>query len=158
MPVLKNTKYEAFAQGLAAGKSQDAAYADAGFKAHRQNASRLMTKDDVRRRVEEIKARVSEKAEWSAAERLASLKAIHDASLAEDRRTAIAAIAEANRMNGSYAPSKSEVTGRGGGPIKIADLSRLKGMTTEELKTLDRALVQIGIAEGDTEGTGEQEE
>lgn len=138
--------------------TRDQAYAEAGYKPDRKNAFRLTTNDDVMARVEELSVRVAEKAEWSAAERLASLKTIHDASLAEDRRTAIAAIAEANKMNGSYAPSKSEVTGRAGGPIKIADLSRLKGMTTEELKTLDRALVQIGIADGDTEGTGEPEE
>lgn len=51
-----------------------------------------------------------------------------------------------------------ELTGKGGGPVQIADLSRLKGMTTEELQVLDRALVQIGIAEGDQDGTGEPEE
>ena len=51
-----------------------------------------------------------------------------------------------------------EVTGKGGGPVQIADLSRLKGMTAEELQVLERALVQIGIAEGDQDGTGEPEE
>src|SRR6185437_3503832 len=45
---------------LASGKSQDEAYADAGFKAHRQNAHRLMTKDDVRARVAELQARATE--------------------------------------------------------------------------------------------------
>jgi hypothetical protein len=49
-------------------------------------------------------------------------------------------------------------TGANGGPVQIADITRLKGMTAEELKILERALVQIGLAEGDTSGTGEPED
>lgn len=158
MPVLRNGKHEAFAQALANGKTASDAYVSAGFNPSRSAASRLSTNVNIERRVAEIKARVAEKAEWSAADRLSSLKTIHDASITDDRRTAIAAIAEANKMQGSYAPSKSELTGKGGGPVQIADLSRLKGMTTEELQVLDRALVQIGIAEGDQDGAGEPEE
>lgn len=158
MPVLKNARHEAFAQGLAAGKTQDDAYSEAGFKPSRSAASRLSTNVNVKRRVAEIKARIAEKAEWSAADRLSSLKAIHDAALTEDRRTAIAAISEANKMQGSYAPSKQELTGKGGGPVVVADLARLKGMTDQELEVLERALVQIGIAEGDQEREGEPEE
>lgn len=108
MPVLKNAKHEAFAQAVATGKSATEAYADAGFKPHQQNASRLMLNDVVKARVAEIKNRVAEKAEWSAADRLLSLKAIHDACTTDERRTAIAAIAEANKMQGSYAPTKTE--------------------------------------------------
>lgn len=106
MAVLTNPRHEAFAQALAKGMSQEDAYAEAGFKPHRQNASRLMTNDDVRQRVGEIQARVAEKAEWSAAERLLALKAIYDANSTADARVAISAIAEANKMQGSYAPSK----------------------------------------------------
>lgn len=51
-----------------------------------------------------------------------------------------------------------EVTGARGGPVQIADISRLKGMTSEELQILERALIQIGLADGDQGGTGEQEE
>lgn len=108
MPVLRSAKHEAFAQAVATGKSATEAYEAAGFKPHRQNAARLMTNDDIVSRVAEIKNRVAEKAEWSAADRLLSLKAIHDASTTDDRRTAIAAIAEANKMQGSYAPTKTE--------------------------------------------------
>lgn len=158
MPVLRNHRHEAFAQAIAKGMTQEEAHAEAGFKPQRQNASRLMTKDDIKRRVEEIKARVAEKAEWSAADRLSALKRISDAAEDKDPRVAVSAIAEANKMQGSHAPAKAELTGKAGGPIQIADLSRLKGMTTEELQVLDRALVQIGIAEGDQEGTGDPEE
>lgn len=109
MPVLKNTKHEAFAQALAKGMTRDQAYAEAGYKPDRKNAFRLTTNDDVMARVEELSARIAEKAEWSAAERLIALKSIYDGAAKEDPRTAISAIAEANKMQGSYAPAKSDV-------------------------------------------------
>lgn len=109
MPVLKNAKHEAFAQAVAKGKTQDEAYAAIGFKPHRQNAHRLMTRDDVKARVLEIKNRVAEKAEWSAADRLAMLKRIATAHEKKDARVAVSATAEANKMQGSYAPVKQEI-------------------------------------------------
>lgn len=108
MPVLKNARHETFAQGLAKGLTADEAYVSAGYKPDRGHASRLAANGNIRARVDEIKSRAAEKAEWSAADRLLSLKAIHDASTKDDRRTAIAAIAEANKMQGSYAPTKTE--------------------------------------------------
>jgi len=114
VPVLRNAKHEAFAQALAKGRSQEDAYADAGFKPHRQNASRLMTNDDVRRRVEEIKGRIAEKAEWTAADRLSALKSIFDREAEKDARVAISAIAEANKMQGSYAAAKMDHTSSDG--------------------------------------------
>lgn len=158
MPVLPNPRHEAFAQALAKGMSQDAAYAEAGFKPSRHHASRLATKGNVANRVAELQSKAAEKAEWSAAERLAALKRISDANEASDPRVTVSAIAEANKMNGSYAPSKQELTGKGGGPVVVADLTRLKGMSDKELEILERALVQIGIAEGDKERAGEPEE
>lgn len=57
MPILKNAKHEAFAQGLADGKSQERAYVDAGYakqgaRAHastllKQNRSILKRRDEV---------------------------------------------------------------------------------------------------------------
>ncbi|WP_050763535.1 hypothetical protein [Roseibium sp. TrichSKD4] len=97
--------------------SRDQAYSMAGFKPHRQNAHRLMTKDDVMMRVDELKTRIAEKAEWSAADRLSALKRISDTSEAEDPRVAVSAIAEANKMQGSHAASKHQHSGPNGGPI-----------------------------------------
>src|SRR5690606_16820516 len=114
MPVLPNPRHESFAQALAKGKTADEAYALAGYKPNRGNAIRLKANESVRSRVQEIVGRVAEKAEWTAADRLASLKAIHDASLEDDRRTAIAAIAEANKMSGSYPPSQHRLSGPNG--------------------------------------------
>lgn len=48
-------------------------------------------------------------------------------------------------------------TGRGGGPIQTMDVTKLKGMTDEELDLLERALVQIGIVDGDQGREGGEE-
>jgi len=59
MPVLENPRHERFAQELAKGKQAEDAYAIAGFKPHRQNAHRMMTKDDISRRVSELQERAA---------------------------------------------------------------------------------------------------
>lgn len=40
-------------------------------------------------------------------------------------------------------------TGRNGGPIQTMDVTKLKGMSDQELELLERALVQIGIVDGE---------
>lgn len=123
MPVLPNPRHETFAQERAKGKSIDEAYQAAGFRPHRGNAHRLSTNESVKRRVTEIVGRTSEKAEWTAADRLKSLKTIHDGQLEKDPRVSIAAIAEANKMQGSHAPAKLQHAGAHGGPIEYANLT-----------------------------------
>lgn len=118
MSVLKNARHEKFAQSIAKGKSATDAYAAAGFKPHDGNAARLRGNERILSRVDEITSRVAEKAEWTAADRLVSLKEIFDRQAGADPRTAIAAIAEANKMQGSYAPTKTEHSGPDGGPIQ----------------------------------------
>lgn len=49
-------------------------------------------------------------------------------------------------------------TGRNGGPIQTMDVTKLKGMSNEELDLLERALVQIGIVDGDQGGEGSPQE
>ena len=51
--------------------------------------------------MEEIRGRVAEKAEWTAADRLQALKTIFDSQADKDAPVAISAIAEANKMQGS---------------------------------------------------------
>ena len=109
MPVLKNARHEAFAQALAKGKTQEEAYALAGYKPSRHHASHLATKRNVADRVAEIKARVADRAEWSAAERIAMLDRIAADNEKKDPRAAISAIAETNKMTGAYAPVKQEI-------------------------------------------------
>lgn len=106
MPVLKNARQETVAQALAQGKTAIEAYAAAGFKSNRSHASSLVAKGNSRKRVEEIKGRVAEKAGWTAADRLQALRTIFDSHAEKDARVAISAVAEANMMQGSYAPTQ----------------------------------------------------
>lgn len=63
MPILPNARHESFAQALAKGKTADEAYAAAGYKANRHNASRLKTNDNIAARVDELVSKGAEKAE-----------------------------------------------------------------------------------------------
>lgn len=58
---LPNSKHEAFVQALLKGACADAAYASAGYRAHRQNAARLMTNDDIQDRLAHLKSVVTKK-------------------------------------------------------------------------------------------------
>ncbi|MEJ5018892.1 hypothetical protein WH297_03955 [Ochrobactrum vermis] len=111
MPVLKNAKHEIFAKGLAEGLTADEAYQRAGFKPNRGNAIRLKANENILKRIDEIRSRVAEKAEWTAADRLRMLADIAEKSKSADPRVAVSAIAEANKMQGSHAPSKHEHSG-----------------------------------------------
>jgi hypothetical protein len=62
MPALKDPKHEAVAQGLFHGKTADQAYQDAGYKAHRGNASRLSSNESIQRRVAELVEKAAERA------------------------------------------------------------------------------------------------
>lgn len=73
-----------------------------------------LKKPEIAGAVEKAQAKVAEKAEWSAAERLSALKRISDAAEVKDPRVAVSAIAEANKMQGSHAPAKTEVSEPGG--------------------------------------------
>lgn len=114
MPALKNARHERFAQELAKGETADAAYVAAGFKANRGNAATLKANQSVKDRVEELQGRAAEKAEWTAADRLIMLQAIAMNSLAVEPRVSVAAIAEANKMQGSHAPVKQDLTSSDG--------------------------------------------
>jgi phage terminase small subunit len=54
LPILSNPRHERFAQGLAAGKSAEEAYSEAGFKPSRSNASTLRQNQNVLERVSEL--------------------------------------------------------------------------------------------------------
>lgn len=56
MGVLKNTRQERFAQGMAAGKLIEDAYSEAGYTPDRRNACKLRETDAVARRISELLA------------------------------------------------------------------------------------------------------
>lgn len=120
MPPLKNTRHEAYAQARARGASIDASYVLAGYSENRGNAARLNANESVMKRVEELQWSQAERSVWTAAERIEQLQRIALAMETDEPRTTIAAIAEANKMQGSHAPSKSEVSGPDGEPVPNA--------------------------------------
>ena len=64
MPTLQNPRHERFAQELAIGKSADAAYVLAGYRANRSNAARLSANQDIQKRVAEIQSLGAERAQY----------------------------------------------------------------------------------------------
>lgn len=133
MAVLKNPKHELVAQGLFKGMSAIDAYTAAGYKPNRSHAARLVANGNIRDRVTELQSKASEKAEWSAADRLEALKRIQEATEQKDPRVAVSAIAEANKMQGSHAPLRGELSGPGGGPIPTIDAAKLSTAALAEI-------------------------
>lgn len=101
MPILEDHRRERFAQGVAQGMSATEAYAAAGYKPHRQNASRLMANDDVKARVAEIQSRsvegVNVTLEWLIEQ---AVGIANDAREAGSYAAAVAAIKEAGVLSG----------------------------------------------------------
>ncbi len=97
-----------------------AGYAKSGA---RTEGARLLANADIAEAIATAQARVAEKAEWTATERLRMLADIAERTHKEDPRVAVSAIAEANKMQGSHAPAKTELTGKDGGPIETKDVS-----------------------------------
>jgi phage terminase small subunit len=60
MPILSNTRHEAFAHAIARGVPANAAYAEAGYRANDGNASALNGNQRVIARVAELKALVQD--------------------------------------------------------------------------------------------------
>lgn len=125
MAALHNTKHERFAQGLAKGKSQSEAYAEAGYTPSEPNASRLTRNDKVRARVTELQNKAALRTEITIAAatehllRLArSAEALGDAQGFQASR---ASMMDACKLNGLVIDqSKRELTGADGVPLGVA--------------------------------------
>lgn len=121
MPALDNPKHERFAQELAKGKTADEAYAEAGYKADRGNASRLTAKDNVRTRVAEIQERAAIRVEINVADITKRLLAIATKAEGKDEapmlNVARASLMDAAKLNGLVV-EKQEHTGKDGAPIQ----------------------------------------
>lgn len=132
MPVLSNPKHELFAQELAKGATAEMAYAKAGFSSHRQNAHRLMTNDDILRRVEELQTRAAAKLEvtlqWlmEKAEE-ARAKAMTNGQIGP----AVAAIKELGVLSG-HRVEKRENTNRNADDLSDDELLRIASGRGEE--------------------------
>ncbi|WP_051357298.1 terminase small subunit [Azorhizobium doebereinerae] len=126
MAALSNPRWERFAQELAKGSSLDDAYRLAGYSPARQNAHRLMTNDDVRKRVAEIQERGAVRSEVTVASLIAEAEEVRQRALdAGQFAPAIAAIKEKGILSGMRIEKQERKT--------VADLQRL---TDAELEAI----------------------
>jgi phage terminase small subunit len=101
MPPLSNPRHEAFVRALFENKSADESYELAGYKPHRQNAHRLMTKDDVRARLSELQQEAQRKSEVSVASLLAELEHARQRADSLDQLSAVVkSISEKAKISG----------------------------------------------------------
>ena len=148
MPVLSNPKHERFAQGLAAGKTADEAYTDAGYRAHRGNASTLRANQSIKDRIAELQDSAAARTEIT----VATLTEMYqrDREFAYEMKQPGAAIRAADSLAKLYGLfiDRRELSGRDGGPIQF-DLSSL---TDEELATLEPLLAAMARSGAGTDG------
>jgi phage terminase small subunit len=84
MPPLPNPRQEQFALGLAEGKTQSQAYADAGYSPNRGNAVRMKTYESVQARVAELQRTAADGAIASRKRTLEHLAAIAYAEFGDE--------------------------------------------------------------------------
>lgn len=122
MPALENPKHERFAQELAKGKAADEAYAAAGYKPDRGNASRLTANDSVKARVAEIQERAAIRTEITVAsitERLLAIAAKGEAAEeAPMLSVARASLMDAAKLNGLVVDRQALGGDPNGAPIQ----------------------------------------
>lgn len=104
MPALTNPRHERFAQGLAKGKTQAEAYAEAGYKPSEPNASRLTSNEKVQARLAELQERAAVRTEITVAgitDRLLKIAAKGEKSSdAPMLQAARASLMDAAKLNG----------------------------------------------------------
>jgi phage terminase small subunit len=104
VPTLRNPRHETFAQGLATGKTADAAYVLAGYRANRSNAARLSASRDVQKRVAEIQAVGAERAAITIETLIAEAEAARSKAMGEKggANAAVAAITTKAKLLGLW--------------------------------------------------------
>ena len=93
VPTLRNPRHERFAQELATGKSADAAYVLAGYRANRSNAARLSGSRDIQKRVAEIQSLAAERAAITVETLIAEAEAARSKAMGEKGGAAAAVAA-----------------------------------------------------------------
>ena len=118
------SQQEAFARGVAEGKTQAEAYREAYPKARRwkassvySQASRMLENPKVSARVEAIRAELAERSLWSREQSVEALKGV--ISTPDKASDVVAAVRELNAMHGFNAPEQVEVN-HSGLPRRIA--------------------------------------
>ena len=109
MGPLKNYKRERFCLELASGLTQTEAARKAGYSTKWSTIlrNRLMNYEDIKERLKELREITSNEYVASIMERKETLTGIMRSKIARDRDK-IDAIAELNKMDGAYAPTRVE--------------------------------------------------
>lgn len=161
MPVLKNARHEAFAQGLAKGLSAAEAYTKAGYQGDRTAASRLSTNVNVQKRVEELKSKVAKKTEITIESLAGELEEARTIAIAEKQTSAAVSATMGKAKLFGLGVEKRHVSGT----IQVINITakQLEALTDDELVKLEEAypiLQKLGlISAGDQSGeTGEGSE
>lgn len=157
MTVLQNTRHEAFAQALAKGKTADEAYALAGYKPDRGNASRLTANDSILTRVAELQGRAAKKVEVTVQTLAAELDEARVMALAEKQSSAAIQATMGKAKLFGLLVEKKQLSGPNGGPIQTVDLSNASDDDLARLEAIFGPLAGAagGDDEGDTGGEGE---
>jgi hypothetical protein len=135
MPALRNPKHEVFCQlmfeGAKYGWSQGLIYLKAGFKATghaaETSASRLMKKDDIRRRLAELGGGGAKKARVTAESLIGKLDIVFTGSVAEKQYSAAGRAVEVQSKLAGVMTDRIEVGGPGefGGPQTAEEVLEL---------------------------------
>jgi hypothetical protein len=122
MPVLKNPKHEHFAQALAKGMTQEAAYIAAGYRPNKSAASRLAENVNLCERVAELQQAVAERSIWDAA-RIVDNLARYAEKGEQLNEAAGLSVARASMMDVAkllgLVVDKKENAGPNGGPMEL---------------------------------------
>lgn len=122
MGVLSNPRHERFAQELAKGKTQEDAYASAGYEGNKTAASRLANDVNVCKRVTELQERGAIRVELTLADIIAEIEQARVMALAAETVQASAAVSASKakaELLGLGAPKKVELGGPDNGPIQF---------------------------------------
>ncbi len=111
MPVLQNTRYEAFAVARAKGARLDDAYEDAGFAPENGHASRLAKREEVAERIAELRRQQVEAEDASPQAIVAALVRLAKAGEALETAAGVKEarlnLLEAHRLQGDLARERS---------------------------------------------------
>ncbi|MEN5103794.1 hypothetical protein [Brucella anthropi] len=161
MPILRNARHEAFAQGLAKGISADEAYQKAGYKPHRGNASTLRTNQNILGRVAELQGKAAQKLAVTVESLATELEEARQIAIEEKQSSAAV----------SATMGKAKLFGLGtenrkiSGTLQVITISakQLEALTDDELAALESAypvLQKLGLVSASNTGgeTGEGSE
>lgn len=157
MPVLSNTRHEAFAQALAKGKTADEAYVLAGFKPNRGNAATLKANQSISNRVAELQSKAAQKVEVTVESLARELEEARDLALKHQQTSAAVSATMGKAKLFGLGSETRKVTGT----IQVINITpkHLDALDDDELATLEAAypvLQKLGLIGGNPAAAAEE--